>query len=149
MLVSEAVADAYFAKRVGASSVWIELVDKEAYLTTAEIQLGAVYTLPTASESLTDAQTWAICEQALFLLQDPDIDARASLQAQGVKKNELDGETYNGRGYQTLIAPVAASLLRGTERTESATYLGAATPSPYAYDPDDETADDYEDVTGT
>ena len=137
MLVSTEIADTYFAKRLGASSYWTELTDKEAALTTAERQLGAVYLLPAATENLKDAQIWAICEHALFLLRDPDIDARLDLQAQGVRSNKLDGESYAEGTPAFPIAPAAASLLAGTE-IRSASHIGGATPTPAVYDPDDE-----------
>lgn len=137
MLVSVETADAYFATRLGASSYWTELTNKAAALTTAERQLGAVYSLPTATENLKDAQIWAICEHALFLLRDPDIDARLDLQVQGVRSNKLDGESYAEGTPAFPIAPAAASLLAGTE-IRSASHIGGATPKPATYDPADE-----------
>ena len=138
MLVSTEAADAYMATRYGAGAYWTELADKAAALATAERQLAAAYSLPAAAEALTNSQVWAICEQALFLLRDPDIDGRLDLQVQGVKRTDLDGETYaddGGMGFP--IAPAAAILLTGLERW-SAKHIGGATPTPTAYDPGDE-----------
>lgn len=135
MLVSVETADAYMATRLGAASYWTELTDKEAALATAERQLGAVYSLPAAAQNLTDTQTWAICEQALFLLRDPDIDARLDLQAQGVKRTDLEGESYAEAAPAFPIAPAAATLLAGLEKRAS--HVGGATPTPAVYDPTD------------
>ena len=138
MLVTVETADAYMATRYGAASYWTELTDKAAALATAERQLAAAYSLPTTAGSLTDLQLWAICEQALFLLRDPDIDARLDLQAQGVKRSDLDGETYaEGAAMGFPIAPAAAILLAGMEQ-RAAKHIGGATPTPAAYDPEDE-----------
>lgn len=138
MLVDIATADAYMATRYGAASYWTELTDKTAALATAERHLAAAYSFPTAAGDLTDTQVWAICEQALFLLRDPDIDARLDLQAQGVKRTDLDGETYvEGAAPGFPIAPAAAVLLAGMEQ-RAVKHIGGATPSPAVYDPGDE-----------
>jgi hypothetical protein len=98
--VSEADADTYFSTRLGASTYWSSGAEKEAALTTAQWQiensdLFAGY--PDVSESGVDAvqaQADAVCEQALFLLMDADVDTRVNLQAQGVTQAGIVQETY-------------------------------------------------------
>lgn len=102
MLVSIEYADAYFATRLGASAYWTSGAEKTAALQTGENQLAAVY------GAVTDKV--AVCEQALFLLQDADIDARASLQAQGVTAAGVVGESYKGHG-GIAVCPYARGIL--------------------------------------
>lgn len=130
-LVTIAQADTYFATRLGASAYWTAETEKEAALETAEEQLRDVYTLPDSAEKLDERITKAICEQAFFLLRDPDVDARSDLIAQGVSANTMDGESYNNAGSGlTPICTRARALLMGFERVRSdAGGLGAAEPT--------------------
>ena len=98
--VSEDDADTYFETRLGASAYWTSGAEKEAALTTAQWQiensdLFADYPdLDTSGETADQAMADAVCEQALFLLQDEDIDSRNNLKSQGVAQAGLVQETY-------------------------------------------------------
>jgi hypothetical protein len=74
------------------------------------------------AQAVKDAQ----CEMALFLLQhQADMDARQGLQAQGVQKADVVGETYDlDRASQLAMPPVVAQLLAGYS---SLSPLGAVT----------------------
>jgi hypothetical protein len=108
-------ADVYFATRMGADVYWLSGTDKEAALVTAQRDLEScgLFTFPTldSGESGTEAMQNAVCEQALFRLMDPDIDQRLSLQAQGVTKADMVGETYSGVKSAIIISPLAAAIL--------------------------------------
>jgi hypothetical protein len=107
-------AEVYMATRLGASSVWSTGVDKEAALQTAENMLAVKFDLENA-DAVQETVRASICEQALFLLRDPDgIEARQSLQAQGVTSAGILRETYAGGSSlpvcafaQDALAPLA------------------------------------------
>jgi len=98
--VSEVAADTYFATRLGASTYWSSGTEKDAALTTAQWQIensdlfGGYPDVSITGEVATQAMADAVCEQALFLLQDADVDTRVNLQAQGVQQAGMVQETY-------------------------------------------------------
>jgi hypothetical protein len=99
-------ANTYFATRLGASRYWTADTEKAAALATAENQLATLYALAD-----TEACRNAVCEQALFLLRDPDgVEARAALQAQGVTEAGIVGEKYAGAA-GIAVCPFAAQAL--------------------------------------
>lgn len=124
-LVDVLYADTYFTTRLGASTYWTSGAAKTAALATAETQLGAQYSLPTRDAD--EVTKKAICEQALFLLRDPDADARADIRAQGVASNKMDGEAYTEQAMVFPVAPVAQMLLAGRECRPLA-FIGGAVP---------------------
>ena len=103
MLVSIAEADTYFETRLGASECWTSGAEKTAALQTAEYDLIAVY------GAVSNKQ--AVMEQALFRLQDPSMDRRASVRAQGVQSAGAVKESYAVGGGQTPVCPRARDLL--------------------------------------
>jgi len=113
---STAEADAYFLTRFGISDYWTG-TDKTAALTTAQAQLEGCgyFTFPTTT---TDTMKNMLYEQVFMLLTvDPDI--RLALQAQGVIRANVVGETYQDREQPNVaIAPLAWTL------GEQAGYLG-------------------------
>lgn len=120
--LTTAEADAYFATRYGASDHWTSGTENETVLATAQADLEYstefVYKdedgvdLTASGETPSAAMKAAVCEQALFLLQDPDgIWRRASLQAQGVRSAGIVGEAYTAQR-TPAIAPRARQLLR-------------------------------------
>ncbi len=117
--VTEADAEAYFATRLGASEYWASGTDREAALTTAYNDLAGCglfdFELP-SGEEIPNAWAVALCEQALFLLMDEGIDARAGLISQGVSQAGIVKESYNRLTAHTspggiVIAPKARALL--------------------------------------
>ena len=119
--VSEAEADAYFETRYGASTYWTESIDKTAVLTTAQqwIEMSGYYTfeddegtdLTASGETPSDAMKDAVCEQALFMLLDTDMERRMSLQAQGVYAAGIIQEEYAFNGAHIVLAPMVMLLL--------------------------------------
>lgn len=109
--VTTSEANTYFETRYGASEYWNVSVDKQALLVTAQnqIQYSGLFDWP---DEVEDAQKWGVCEQVLFLLKDPTgIEARANLQAQGVREAGIVKEKYAG-GDAHPIAPQAMNWLR-------------------------------------
>jgi hypothetical protein len=121
--VTLAEADAYFTTRLN-SSAWSALATDEpktAALTTAQNDIVAAnrYVFEdedgvdlttddtTASQEMKDA----VCEQALFLLNDPDMETRLSLQQQGVKAAGIVQETYGGGVNGVPLAPRVERIL--------------------------------------
>lgn len=109
-------ADIYFGFRLNAQALWAALntSTKGAALLTAqrdlEFSTEFVFT-DEDKETPSTAMQYAVCEQALFRLQDPDSDIRAGLRAQGVIEADLVGEVYTkGRGTKA-IAPIAREML--------------------------------------
>lgn len=110
-------AEEYFAGRLGASTFWNSTAEanKIPALITAYKMLRACpdYTIDADEDAqeVKDAQ----CEMALFLLQhQADMDARQGLQAQGVQRADIVGETYDlDRAGQLAVPPVVAQLLDG------------------------------------
>ena len=93
LIVSITEANAHMTTRVNASA-WTPLDDttKTAFLSTAEMQLDAVYVLDATIEK----HKKAICEQALFLLQTGfGSDQRAALHAMGVAETDVTQETFS------------------------------------------------------
>jgi len=96
--VTVAEADTYLSTRYGASRYWVSGADKESALTTAYNDLIDCDLFDLALDSgvatpqvFKDAQV----EQALFIVQqDKALDARAGVQAQGVKQSQIVSETY-------------------------------------------------------
>jgi hypothetical protein len=85
-------ANTYFATRLGASRYWTADTEKAAALATAENQLATLYALAD-----TEACRNAVCEQALFLLRDPE---------------GIVGEKYAGAA-GIAVCPYAAQALAG------------------------------------
>lgn len=105
-------AEAYFLTRLSALAWTGSNEVKTAALTTAQMDLAACPEFSfDADADPTEAQQQAVCEQALFLMADPDIDARLSLQAQGVKDAGIVKETYTGASIGIPIAPRARAIL--------------------------------------
>lgn len=110
--VTVAQADTYFATRLGASTYWTSGAAKAAALQTAENLLSARYSLSATADT---AQIRAVCEQALFLLANPDWEQRAALRAQGVASAGVVKESYLAGAEVLPIAPLAAAALTGRE----------------------------------
>lgn len=94
-------ADEYFATRLGASAHWASGVEKEAALLTAQWQIensdefARFPDVSVSGEEATQAMKDAVCEQALFLLQQGDaIDLRSAIIEQGVTRAGIVDETY-------------------------------------------------------
>jgi len=123
--VTTAEADAYFADRLGAASYWMSATEKTAALRTAQRDIEAhPYTFDAVSDSAPadDPMKEAVYEQALFRLMDTDVDARASLRAQGVIQAGPIEETYQpGDGLPPLCAR-AVALLK-SYRSDTACYI--------------------------
>ena len=100
-------ADTYFSTRLGASAYWTSGAEKAAALATAENLLSSRYSLPTTPDVATIR---GVCEQALFLLMNPDWEKRAALRAQGVASAGIVKESYR-EGDTVPIAPLAAEAL--------------------------------------
>lgn len=116
MIVSVADADTYFATRFGASTYWASGVDKDGALQTAENMLDVEYDLGSEDADAAVVEK-AICEQALFLLRNPDWESRAALRAQGVTHAGIVEETYAAGGGQPICEfarKSLSSLARGT-----------------------------------
>lgn len=100
-------ADEYFAGRTGA---WADAGDTEKLqaLIHADRQL-------TSYKSKIDRTTFfcAVCEQALWLLQD---DKRGELQRAGVQSFSVGNmsEQFDTKGRPSYIAPQAWAYLRGS-----------------------------------
>lgn len=112
-------ADTYFGTRHGIGTMWSGLTpsQKIALLTTAQmpIENDDSYTFPT---TVTTAMQNAVCEQAYFMLLDPDMEIRASLQAQGVIEAGFIKEVYRESGGGEIpIAPMAAKLIKSLRAT--------------------------------
>jgi len=115
--LTETYADTYFDTRLGAGDNWASGTDKTSALTTAQADIENCnvweFDDPASGEDYDDAQKQAVCEQALFLLQQDDaLDKRMGLQAQGVMDAGVINERYRLTG-SAAIAPRAVSLLRG------------------------------------
>lgn len=111
--VSIAEADAYFLTRLGASTYWTSGAEKTAALTTAYNDLVSCgqFDFSDVASGEEDADLkLAQCEQALFLLQNPDMESRLALQAQGVTAAGIVSEAYNGAS-DIIIAPRASQTL--------------------------------------
>lgn len=111
--IEVADADEYFETRLR-SAAWSAASEevKLAALTTAQadIEACADFTFDADAEVIA-AQQNAVCEQALYLLQDEDQERRQSLQAQGVKEAGMAKEVYTGAPAGVVIAPRARLLL--------------------------------------
>ncbi len=111
-------ANDYFATRSGAADYWGDsYIDPTAELTTAQNDLvrSGLFTFSNAdgddlTEDPTQAMKDAVCEQALFRLQDQGVDRRAGLQVQGVIEAGTIKEKYSGAA-GIPISPQASSLL--------------------------------------
>lgn len=117
MWLTEEEADTYFETRLGATAIWTDSVDKTAALTTAQAHLVNAGEFTFTDEELeepTAAMQNAVCEQALFLLRDPDMETRLALQAQGVTQAGIVQETYGGRrGTFPIALQARAELVTG------------------------------------
>lgn len=103
-----AAADEYFNNHIH-SEVWygVSKPKRTAVLVQAGLQLETYRRRTTASRFC-----YAVCEQALWLLQSRE-DTRAALQQAGVTSFSLGNlsEQYNVKGRPTFIAPAAWSFL--------------------------------------
>lgn len=112
--ISVVDADTYFGTRLNATS-WTgaDTSTKTAALTTGQNDLIScgLFGLSDETEPTTSDQN-AVCEQAIFLLQEEDaVDRRAALRAQAVKSAGVIKEAYedlNG----IAIAKRASAFLR-------------------------------------
>lgn len=107
-------ADAYFATRHGIGALWSDLTpaQKAALLITAQqpIENDPRFTFP---DEPTQAMKDAVCEQAFFMLLDPDMELRQALQAQGVTEANLVMERYRDSvGGSVPLAPRVLVLLK-------------------------------------
>lgn len=107
-------ANTFFSTRLG-SAAWSASNEQLAALTTAQNDLESCGRYDFPSEPDEDMKA-AVCEQALFLLADDGIDARAGLRAQGVKSAGVVKEAYEGAGDDVAIAPRAALRLASYKR---------------------------------
>lgn len=117
--------DDYFAVRHGVGTLYSVLGDtaKTSLFTTAQMMIeysdryvwydangDPVKTSLEDIEVLQDMKD-AVCEQALMLLLDPDLDRRAAVMAQGVGSSRIVGEGYGAPGVGFSIAAAAHRLL--------------------------------------
>lgn len=118
--ISVANADTYFSTRLNATA-WTSATSgaKTAALTTAQNDIFAsgIFTFVDAdgndlAEDPTNAMKHAVCEQALFLLANPDAERRIALQAQGVTAAGIVEEQYRGGVPSIVITPRAMALLQ-------------------------------------
>lgn len=111
-------ADDYFATRYNSADYWASGVDKEGVLTLAQSQLQASgkFTFP---DTATDAMKEAVCEQALFILQNPDMEQRLALIAQGVSTARMVQEGYARAKDNLVVAPLAIGLLKSIVAAKS------------------------------
>lgn len=120
-------ADAYFENRFGSASYWTSGVDKTALIHTAQRDLemsglfefledtdsdGVLEDLAASGATPSTSMKEAVCEQALFRLQNPEIEQRLNLRAQGVASAGVVNETYHGGVDSFPIAPKARALLK-------------------------------------
>jgi len=116
--LTEEEADAYFVTRLWASATWlVSGVDKTAALTTAQSDLEscADYDFTDYVAAPTDAMKNAVCEQALFLLQNPEMEERLALRSQGVTAAGIVQETYlDSPNTSVVISPRAIKILGAT-----------------------------------
>lgn len=107
-------AEEYFDTRLGADA-WNAAGDttKLKAIKTGQVDLMACpdFTFD-ADADVTAAQQEAVCEQALFLLANPDMESRIALQAQGVLQAGIIQETYSGNAPDVVVAARARQLLR-------------------------------------
>lgn len=94
-------ADAFFSTRLGASEYWASGVEKSAALKTAQWQIensdefDYFPDLSASGEEPTREMQDAVCEQALFLLQQGNaIDLRMAVIEQGVRTSGVVNENY-------------------------------------------------------
>lgn len=111
-------ADTYMATRHGASTYWTSGADKAGALRTAQddLETSGLFSFKDSDgvdlgTTPTDAMKYAVCEQALFLLRDPDMETRLHLQSQGVRSASVVSEAYAGT-QQIPIAPRAVRWAR-------------------------------------
>lgn len=123
--VTTAEADTYFATRHGIGTLWSQYdsapAAKTALLVTAQqpIELSPDYTWPDDAV-ITQAMKNAVCEQAYFMLLDPDIELRAALQSQGVVEAGLVMEKYRQSvSGEIPLAPLVKTLLKSLENDDN------------------------------
>lgn len=114
--VSVIEADTYFGTRHNVGTMWSALAPtaKTALLTTAQqpIELSRDYTWPDDDE-ITQPMKDAVCEQAFFMMLDPDMEVRMALIAQGVEEAGLVMEKYRQSAKAEVpIAPRAKIALK-------------------------------------
>lgn len=112
--VTLAEANTFMATRLGADTYWNSSTSKAAALITAYDDLvtcGDFDFSLDSGEDTPQAFKDAQCEQALFLLRDQDgIEARASLQAQGVQSAGIVQESYAGKASIAICLKARAFL---------------------------------------
>lgn len=116
-------ADTYFGTRYGIGTKWsgLDTTAKTALLTTAQmpIELCTDYVWPDDDE-ITQAMKDAVCEQAYFMLLDPDMEARLALISQGVEEAGIVQEVYRrGASGNIPIAPLARKKLKSLENDDN------------------------------
>lgn len=105
-------ADTYLLEeRVGASDYWSSATDKPAALAMAQKTIVSAglweFTEPDSGVEYADDIKEAICEQALFLIANPDISFRSALQAQDVLRAGVVDEQYKDKKHDwRTIVPV-------------------------------------------
>lgn len=121
--VTTAEADIYFTRRYGIGTRWSQYDEtpavKAALLVTAQmpIELSTDYEFP---EEVTQAMKNAVCEQAYFMLLDPDMETRLALIAQGVSEAGLVMEKYReGASGEIPIAPLSRKHLKSLENDDN------------------------------
>lgn len=115
--VTTSEGDTYMATRLNSAAyTGASAGEKTAALTTAELDILAVYDYPLVADVTTDQKN-AIFEQGLFRLQNPDgFDARVGLQAMGVTKAGEVKEEYENAGIP--ICPFAVQVLQGIKKAD-------------------------------
>lgn len=125
--VDIAEADTYFQTRYGVGTLWSQFSDdsaiQAAILITAQqpIEYSTDYEfsdelLETPSQEMKDA----VCEQALFMILDPDMELRQVLQAQGVMEAGIVLEKYlASAGESVPVAPRAKLLLKSLKNDDN------------------------------
>jgi hypothetical protein len=109
-------ANAFFANRPE-QGLWTGCTLQGAYLAWAQRDILSCndYLFPVDANNFivpTDAMIMAVCEQALFRLIDPDVDARMAAQAQNIGDAGLVQERYRLSIGQVPICFAAKSLLQ-------------------------------------
>jgi len=121
--VTTAEADTYFATRHGIGTLWSQYdsapASKTALLVTAQMVLETSpdFTFP---DEVTAAMQNAVCEQAFFMLLDPDMQTRLALIAQGVEEAGLVMEKYRqGANGDMPIAGLARRHLASIQNDDN------------------------------
>ena len=125
--LTTAEADTYMSTRLGSGGYWDSSTEKTAALTTAQADIVSSPRFSITDDTeVVQVMKDAVCEQALFRLQDLGIDARTGLQAQSVTEAGVVAEKYSGADGIAICAK-AAGLLKDYDLRQSGGWLATLT----------------------